>query len=627
MDGTNFGPAGPYERLIGKAYFGVDPNLPANKIITDVQLAPRNAEGLVEFSADLYILKPRDPAKGNHSILFEVSNRGGKGMMSVFNRATGGADPRTDAQFGDKLLLEQGYTIVWLGWQFDVPRTPGNLRLYAPVATDNGKAITGLVRSEFVPDSRTTVMPLADRGHAEYPVVEIEELTVRDNATGIRKLVAKAEWNLRNGKEIYLERGFEPGKFYELVYLAKDPVVVGLGPAAIRDLISFLKYNGVNDLTTLADQFRQLKYAYGFGISQSGRFLRKFVYDGFNADEKGKKVFDGMMVHVAGAGRGSFNHRFAQPSRDGHPYLNVLYPTDLFPFTDLPETDPKTGTEDALLARATASDTVPKIFYSNSSYEYWGRAAALIHTTIDGKGDAPIPATSRIYFYAGGQHDPAAFPPRRSGTVNLSNPNDYRWSLRALLADMDAWVKTDTAPPDSVYPQNAKSELATPSTLNFPKIAGQKTPLLPKMAPRLDFGPEFAIKGIVTVEPPVIGESYAVTIPQADSDGIDLGGIRMPEVAVPLATYTGWNLRDASIGAPEQLYSMQGSMIPFPLLKTAGDSRMSIGQRYKNRADYLVKVKAAATELVGKKLLLKRDIDKIVERSAIEWDALTNGAK
>lgn len=211
--------------------------------------------------------------------------------------------------------------------------------------------------------------------------------------------------------------------------------------------------------------------------------------------------------------------------------------------------------------------------------------------------------------------------------MNLSNPNDYRWSLRALLADMDAWVKTDTAPPDSVYPQNAKSELATPSTLNFPKIAGQKTPLLPKMAPRLDFGPEFAIKGIVTVEPPVIGESYAVTIPQADSDGIDLGGIRMPEVAVPLATYTGWNLRDASIGAPEQLYSMQGSMIPFPLLKTAGDSRMSIGQRYKNRADYLVKVKAAATELVGKKLLLKRDIDKIVERSAIEWDALTNGAK
>lgn len=627
MNGANFGPAGPYERLIGKAYFGVDPNLPANKIITDVQLAPRNAEGLVEFSADLYILKPRDPAKGNHSILFEVSNRGGKGMMSVFNRAAGGADPRTDAQFGDKLLLEQGYTIVWLGWQFDVPRTPGNLRLYAPIATDNGKAITGLVRSEFVPDSRTTVMPLADRGHAEYPVVEIEELTVRDNATGTRKPVAKAEWNLRNGKEIYLERGFEPGKFYELVYLAKDPVVVGLGPSAIRDLISFLKYNGVNDLTTLADQFRQLKYAYGFGISQSGRFLRKFVYDGFNSDEKGRKVFDGMMVHVAGAGRGSFNHRFAQPSRDGHPYLNVLYPTDLFPFTDLPEIDPKTGTEDALLARATASNTVPKIFYSNSSYEYWGRAAALIHTTVDGKGDAPIPATSRIYFYAGGQHGPAVFPPRRNGTVNLSNPNDYRWSLRALLADMDAWVKTDTAPPDSVYPLNAKSELATPSKLNFPKIAGQKTPLLPKMAPRLDFGPAFAMKGIVTVEPPAIGESYAVMIPQADSDGIDLGGIRMPEVAVPLATYTGWNLRDASIGAPEQLYSMQGSMIPFPLLKTAGDSRMSIGQRYKNRADYLIKVKAAATELVGRKLLLKRDIDKIVEHSAVEWDALTNGAK
>lgn len=622
LNGASFGAAGPYERMVGKAYFGVDPSLPANRIITDVQLAPKNAQGLVEFSADIYVLKPRDPAKGNHALLFEVSNRGGKGMLGMFNRATGSSDPRTEAELGDKLLMEQGYTLVWLGWQFDVPNTPGNLKLYAPVATENGKTITGLVRSEFVPDSRTTVMSLADRGHTPYPVVEIKELTVRDNATGPRTQVAKGDWNLRAGGQIYMERGFTPGKFYELVYVAKDPVVVGLGPAAIRDLISFLKYNGVNDTTVLGDQKNNLKFAYGFGVSQSGRFLRKFLYDGFNADEKGRKIFDGLLVHVAGAGRGSFNHRFAQPSRDGHPYMNVLYPTDLFPFTDLPETDPKTGMEDALLARATRSNTVPKIFYTNSSYEYWGRAAALIHTTIDGKGDAPLPDSSRVYFFAGGQHGPSAFPPRRNGTVNPSNPNDYKYALRALLGDLNAWVQSGTAPPESIYPSAAKGELTTPLALSFPRIAGQKTPLLPKMAPRLDFGPDFSKNGIVAQEPPAIGESFPVMVPQTDADGIDLGGIRMPEVAVPLATYTGWNLRDASIGAPEQLFSMQGSWIPFPLNTKSGDSRVPIKQRYANKAEYLDKVKAASLDLVAKRLLLERDVDRMLERCALVWDTV-----
>ena len=621
LDGASFGQTGPYERVVGKAYFGVDPTLPANRIIVDIDLAPKNAEGLVEFSSDIYLLKPKDVAKGNRAVLFEVSNRGGKGALGMYNRGSGGSDPKTAAQFGDKLLMEQGYTIAWLGWQFDVPKTPGLLRLNAPIANDGGKTITGLVRAEFVPDSRTTVMPLADRGHIPYPVVEIKELTVRENATGPRTVVARGNWNLRNGTEIYMERGFVPGKFYELVYTAKDPVVVGLGPAAIRDLISFLKDNGGNTGTALSEASSQLKYAYGFGISQSGRFLRKYLYDGFNADEKGRKVFDGLLVHVGGAGRGSFNHRFAQPSRDGHPYLNVLYPTDLFPFTDLPETDPATGVTAGLLDRAAKANVVPKIFYTNSSYEYWGRAASLIHIAPDGKSDAPIADTTRIYMFAGGQHGPAPTP-RRNGTVNLSNPNDYRWSMRALLVAMDEWVKSGTLPPESVYPKVAQNELTTPAGVKFPEIPGQKVPQLPKMAWRFDFGPDFVSKGIVTQDPPEIGKSFPVEVPQVDADGIDLGGIRMPEVAVPLATYTGWNLRDASIGAPDQLFSMTGSMIPFPQKETAGDSRVPVTQRYTNRNQYLAKVRAAAKDLVSKRLLLDRDVDAMVQKSSLEWEAM-----
>ncbi len=625
LDGASFGAAGPYERLIGKAYFGVDPNLPANKIIVDIALAPRDAEGLVEFSADLYVLKPRDPAKGNHAMIFEVSNRGGKGMLGVFNRAAPGTDPRTDAQLGDKLLMQQGYTIAWLGWQFDVPNTPGLLRLDAPIAKDNGKTITGLVRSEFVPDARTPVMGLADRGHVPYPMADvpdaIRELTVRDTATGPRKAVDKKDWNLRNGKEIYLEKGFEPGKFYELVYLAKDPVVVGLGPAAIRDFVSFIKYNGVNTITVLGEQNRHIKQVYGFGISQSGRFLRKYIYDGFNGDEQGRKVFDGLMVHVGGAGRGSFNHRFAQPSRDGHPYLNVLYPTDLFPFTDLPETDPETGRTGALLGN-TNPKNVPKIFYTNSSYEYWGRSAALIHTTPDGKADAQLAPTTRVYMFAGGQHGPAPFPPRKNGTVNASNPNDYRWALRALLTAMDAWVKTNTPPPDSVYPHVAKAELTAPKGVKLPQIPGQKLALRPKLAWDMDFGSDFETKGIVTQEPPLLTKTYPALVPQVDADGIDLGGIRMPEVAVPLATYLGWNLRDASLGAPEELFSMQGSFIPFPLKKTPGDSRTPVAERYKSKQDYLDHVAAAAVALVKQRFLLPQDVDKQMERANLEWAAL-----
>ena len=292
---------------------------------------------------------------------------------------------------------------------------------------------------------------------------------------GPRQTIPRAGWRIEDRSRIVLASGFQPGRLYELIYTSEDPAIAGLGPAAVRDFVSFLKYGGNAD-TLLGDQSRHLKRAYGFGISQSGRFLRKFLYDGFNQDEKGRKVFDGVMAHVAGAGRGSFNHRFAQPSRDGHPFLNTLYPTDIFPFTDSEERDPETGLNDGILAHASTAATTPRIFYTNSSYEYYGRAASLIHTTPDAKQDAAVPPGTRIYFFAGGQHGPAAFPPPRNGTQDLSNPNPYTLSLRALLVAMNAWVRDGREPPPSQYPRIDEGQAVPLAQLSFPKIPGVVLP-------------------------------------------------------------------------------------------------------------------------------------------------------
>ena len=455
LDGKAFASAGPYERIVGKAYFAVDPNLPANKIVADIAKAPRNQDGLVEFSADFDCLKPRDPQHGNHAVLFEVSNRGGKGMLGTF---------------GEDFLMEQGYTLVWLGWEFDVPPGPNALRLYAPVA----QGITGLVRSEITLDHKATRQSLGDRSQLAYPVLNPDDpaltLTVREHADSSRRAVARDAWHIEGGTHIAMPAGFETGKIYELVYTSKDPPIVGLGPAAVRDLISFFKY-GIAADTILGDHHDFIKRAYGFGISQSGRFLRTFVYYGFNQDEQGRRVFDGLMAHVAGAGRGSFNHRFAQPSRDGHPFLNTFYPTDIFPFTDLAETDAETGITDGLLTHATPPAAVPKIFYTNTSYEYYGRSASLIHTTLDGAKDAPLAPNTRIYFLAGCQHGPSPFPPDRGEAQNLANPNNYRWTLRALLVALDGWVAKGLEPPPSRYPKIAERQTDAAGRGGVPEAA------------------------------------------------------------------------------------------------------------------------------------------------------------
>lgn len=629
--GKSFGKTGPYESIRAKATFLVDPNKPANSNIADIQLAPRNAQGLVEFASDIFVLKPTNPEKGNGTILFEVSNRGGQGMHGTFNRTIAPNNP----EYGDGLLYEQGYTLVWVGWQFDVPDAAELLRLYAPIATNNGAPITGLVRSEYIanePGEKS--FSLGDRAMIAYPVLAGTEasaqLTVRDTCTATRRTIPRANWQLARldkGKpvpdatRVYVPAGLEPGKVYEVIYTAQNPVVVGLGPTAIRDFISYLKYGGpAASINVLGDQRRFLKRAIGFGTSQSGRFLRTFVYDGFNADEAGKIVFDGVWSHVAGAGRGSFNFRFAQPSRDGHPHLNCLYPSDIFPFSDLTQKDPASTPDNmgsgGLLAKAGAAKVTPKIFYTNGSYEYWGRVASLIHTSLDGKQDLGLGPNSRAYLLAGTQHGAGSFPPTQGAGLHISNGNDYRWIMRGLLSRMNAWVTSGTEPPASQIPQVSKDSLVPVGALNWPKIPGTRLPQHPKEAYRGDF----------LAAPPKVGAAFPTLLPQVDADGNETAGIRAPMLVAPLATFTGWNFRKPTQGAPDQLYSMVGSTFLLPKTKAdrakTKDPRPSIEERYKGRADYLSKYEAAARDLAAKGFLNESDVPTLVEAGGKQWDAI-----
>lgn len=625
MGAWPFGSVGAYEAITGRIYFAASPSKISNQVIADIQLAPQNARGQVEYSSDFYILRPRDPAKGNHTVLFEVVNRGRKGTLEMFHFTKAANDLRGQKDFGDDFLLERGYTLAWLGWQFDVPDDKTLLRLYPAVV----KGITGLVRSEFVPSSHVTSFPLADRNHKPYAVIEPNDasvnLTVRERSESSRTVIPRTQWKF-NGANVEMSSGFEPGKFYEVVYKSQDPPVVGLGLAAVRDFMSYLKYGG-SATGALADEHSHIKRTIGFGTSQSGRFLRTLLYFGMNADEQGRQVFDAVWAHVAGAGRGSFNHRFAQPSRDGHMMLNTLYPTDLFPFSDLPQTDTDTRLTEGLLDRARSAKVVPKIFYTNGSYEYWGRGAALIHITLDGRRDMEIPDTTRIYFLTGTQHTYGTFPSGRGNTQNFANPNDYRYLMRALLTDLNDWITTGTLPPASNYPRLANKELVSPDSVRFPRIPNVNFPNRLYRVWQLDFGPDFRTKGIVSFDPPRIGKAYPALVPQTESNGNESVGLRLPELQVPLGTYAGWNLRDPKIGAPDSLYDMVGSFIPFVPTKAERfakkDPRPSIEELYPNQEAYITKIHAASEALVQSRYLLETDVPRISQRAVDQWTRLS----
>jgi Alpha/beta hydrolase domain len=635
LGGKIFGEAGSYERIAGRVYFLLPVDNPHNVRIVDLKNAVNTKNGEVEFSADFVAVQPKDRTKSNGSMLLEVPNRGRSRIISLVDG--GDWDAANDA--GDGWLFCNGFTVVSLGWQWDATGS-GALRFFAPIAKEDGKTITGLLRGDLMPYKVMPEIPLGhliqgNIGGSEYPVAAPDDprnvLTVRDSRDGRRTQIPRADWQFAHTVDgvltprdrfIHLKGGFQPGKIYEYVYVVADPVVAGGGFAAIRDFASYAKH--------ASDALTSAKRVYGEGISQNGRFLRDFLYQGFNADEEGRMALDGVLAHVAGAGRGSFNFRFAQPSRDAQPTSSVFFPTDIFPFTDEPEKDPSTGESGGLLDQAKADKTVPKIFFSNTSYEYWGRVAALIHVSADGKRDAQISDNVRIYHLTGLQHFSGPFPPEK-GRADLlgqepQSPLPIRYFWRAMITNMDAWVRNNTPPPLNSYPSITDGTLVPLSQWAFPSIPGVNRPHDANDATRLDYGPNWR-QGILKLQPPKVGDAFPVLVPQVDADGNERDGVRLPEIDVPLATYTGWNLRDPSIGASDQRLPFEGSYIPFPKKaeerQRSGDPRKSIAERYASRDEYLARYQSALDALISQRWILKEDRDALLDRGKLEWAEAT----
>jgi hypothetical protein len=590
---------GKYERIIGRAFFSVDPKLPANRSIADIDFAPKNAQAQVEFSGDLLYFRPKAQSKSHGTVFLEVVNRGRDQALALMSGAVQRNLAPENWSLGDGFLIDQGFSLAYLGWEFDVPRSDG-LTFEAPLAP-----VEGIVRETHIQDRDTQeeiVFPLvycpAD------PRDEAAKLTRRSRIDQPAALLPREVWKF-DERACAIEVNGGAAGIYDAIYRAKNSPVAGLGLAAIRDFAAYLKYGPKDGI--LRDDPALLQRVIGFGYSQSGRFLRQFLNDGFNADEKGRIAFDGLMISSAGAGMGSFNHRFAMPNEAGNSVLSILRPVDVPPFDHR-----------GLLAKETQTHTVPKIFYTLSSTEYWARAASLTHAE-------PPASTSRVYFIAGTPH--AAGPYARvPGYQNRMNFAQQRWPLRALLLDLDDWIRSVAEPPASRYPVSARSELVPRESVRFPKIPGLRFPDYMPSFWKMDFGENFERTRVILNEPPILGDRLPVLVPQVDADGNDVSGIRIPEVAVPLGTYTGWNIRLPQLKDLEYLAGLVGSFEPFAKTKEerekAGDSRLSIADRYSGKQDYLDRVAKSARELVSQRFLLPGDVDAVVTRASALWDAV-----
>jgi hypothetical protein len=645
--GKEFGSTGAYEKLVGVARFAVDPAHKRNRATVDLDLAPRNDAGKVEFSSDVYILKPKDISKGNGAILYDVNNRGNKLALGMFNSAPGSNDPTTEAHAGNGFLFRRGYAIVWSGWIGEL--LPGNHRLLLapPIASEGGMWITGKVRFEMVTDRPADSLPLSRReGHGSHPPTVKGEregvLTWRMRETDRRVVIPREQWSLDrkpvekvkkgvSGKlgqvRVKLTGGFRPGYIYELICECEGPIVQGTGFAAVRDLISFLKHDTSSKNPLLAEAKSGVNRAHGFGVSQSGRFLRHLLYQEFNIDERDRKVFDGLMPHVAGGGLGYFNHRFAQPTRHNGQHEEHLYPCDVFPFGYGMDRETYCGVDGKTHRRGYSGSIIgwwkdeekftPKVLHTQSAAEYWHRSGSLVHTDTLGEKDAEIPGAVRIYSFGGTQHGPAARPPVRGIGENLLNPADYRPFLRGLLDALDAWVLKGTEPPPSVYPRIDKGTLVDwhQESTGFPTLPGVRYPEVIQRPPALDLGPRFKIKGLLPQEPPRVLGHYTVLVPKSGPDGNDQGCLLPVEVAVPLATYTGWNLRRRDVGAEGMLASLSGSYFPLPLTeaerKAKSDPRWSVEKRYGTFAEYRKRWLTECERLVKARYMLKEDADRL----------------
>ena len=606
-DGASFGNAGKYERVTGTAKGELDPVDTRNKGIKNIDRAPKNAREMVEYEVDFDLLRPSDPAKGNRKILFDVTNRGRKFVLYWLmdgNAALASANnPLAATDAGNAMFLKQGYTIAWTGWDPEAPKSNNGMSIKVPVATDGGKPIVKTVREELVSATRG---PVLNEFRLNYDAASNDQfqakLTVRRREGDPRIEIPVTGWAYVNPRTIKLMpegTGPQVGSLYEFTYPARDPKVLGIGFAATRDVISFLRNDAKDDKGNANPAGVGIKSVLAVGISQSGRYLRDHISQGFNQDENQRKVFDGVLAHISGVGRVFLNAEFGQPARTNTQHENHLFPENEFPFSTANTSDPFTGRSGSLF-RNDGFD--PLLIETNTSTEYWQKGASLLHTDPLGTGDLELPATARVFMIAGTQHGGRANLKADFGPcVNQRNPHDPSPALRALLVALDAWVSEGKAPPPSRVPTLKDGTLIAIDKLAFPAI--------PDFAVA-KIGNELVLYGDWINPKPDAAKAYRPLVSAIDGDGNEIAGLRLPDIVVPVATHTGWNLYKRPF--PEgELCDRDGSYHEFASTKAErekkNDPRPSLAERYGTHANFAGNVKQAADRLVAERLLLADD--------------------
>jgi hypothetical protein len=628
FQGRSFGTVGAYEKLVGRAFGEVDPNDPRNALIVDIAHAPKNARGMVEYDMDFMVLKPLDLAKGNHRLWFEVNNRGNLGAFQQYNdaHADEGNNPTAADDAGNGFVLRQGYTIATAGWDISAPPGDSRFTIRVPVAVNaDGSPIVGPAMEEFVVDNDRTFA-----GRLSYAAASLDKsqatLTVRTRYEDEPAVVPADQWEFADkaGKAIRLvpdKTPFAQGTLYTFTYQAKNPLVAGLGFAALRDFNSFLRYAERDDAGTANPLAGDVKQIYTSCRSQPCRTLHDYVWLGFNEDEAARPVLSGIENWIGGSTGIFMNYRFAQPGRTHRQHISRWYPEFQGPFTNEVALDPITGKTDGRFARCTASNTCPKVFEVNSENEYWSKNMAVGLVDTDGKDRTTEPANVRSYLVSSLPHSGAVGPTGRGICQQPRNSLVSNSVLRALLVALDEWVSTGKEPPASRVPRVADGTLVPPlpqEKVGFPAIRGVTYNGRMHTGDLFDFGPQFA-QGILTVLPPrLVGTPYPMLVPKTDADGNNLAGVRIPDVAVPLATYTGWALRAFPAGADDGC-DAAGQELAFAKTKAErlarGDSRPSLEERYPTRADYVSKVAAAANGLASDRLLTEEDVAAYVKKA------------
>jgi len=617
FNGTSFGEVGPYELIRAVAHAKANIKESLNLSVIDITRSNPDKDGWVHYRFDVVILRPINPQKSSRVILYDVVNRGDERVINRLNE--GSLKDFNNNNPGNGFLMKQGVTVVWSGWQGDVPLSGKNFQLGTqfPIATDKDKIIQGTVSAQVVFNhlQSPAIMKLP------YPVAEGEqgELTVRPSALQPHHPIQRSSWSFISKQAIKINRpeNFDGGAIYDFVYIAKNPIVMGLGFLGVRDLMTWLRsglpdekgnLNPLNDLReapciySVSCKFESSPTAdsvIAFGNSQSGRFLRDFLYQGFNQNLLGKKVFNGMMIHVAGARRTFTNYRWSQPGRFSKEHEDHFVPGDDFPFTYSTLYDPLSKKNDGLMKSCELSETCPKIIQTDSSLEFWQGRASLVLTNGDGK-DIDLPDQVRYYLISSTEHAPELKPKKVMYCSQLTNPVQVKPVLRALFIKMLDWTLNNKLPPPSQYPTVLAKTLVPPLPIDqfeFPNLS--------------KFGLIYTGVHNTLSNDLQTNKKYQLMMPMVDSDGNDLAGIRLPEISVPVATYTGWNLRTENF-ALNHLCGLEGSSIPFSeseLDKSKNqDSRQSLEVRYPGgKEEYLQKLQAAAYKLYDQGFLLESD--------------------